>query len=42
MPSSVTHSYFSVDVYNRIDKNIKNKLKNNIEDLKTFSQGPDS
>ncbi len=41
MPSSVTHSYFSVDVYNRIDKNIKNKLKNNIEDLKTFSQGPD-
>ena len=41
MPSSVTHSYFTQDVYNNLDENIKTKLKNNIEDMKVFGQGPD-
>lgn len=41
MPSSVTHSYFSMDVYNKLNKNLKDKLKDNKEWLKTFGQGPD-
>lgn len=39
MPSSMTHSYFMRDVYNKLDKNIKNKII--LEDAKTFAQGPD-
>jgi len=39
MPSSMTHSYFMRDVYEKLDKNIKNKI--NLEDAKTFAQGPD-
>lgn len=41
MPSSNTHSYFCDDVYNKLNKNIKNKLKDNINYLKVFGQGPD-
>lgn len=41
MPSSLTHSYFSIDVYNRLNKKLKGKLKCNKEWLKTFGQGPD-
>lgn len=37
----MTHTYFAEDVYDKIDKNIKNKIKNNVNDLKTFAQGPD-
>lgn len=41
MPSSVTHSYFCTDVFNKCNKNIKNKLKDNINYFKIFGQGPD-
>ena len=37
MPSSVTHSYFASDVYNKF----KNKNKINLNYLKVFGQGPD-
>lgn len=39
MPSSMTHSYFSQDVYKKLDKNYKNRI--DLEYLKTFAQGPD-
>lgn len=39
MPSSMTHNYFMQDIYNKLEKNIKEKII--IEDAKTFSQGPD-
>jgi len=42
MASSVTHNYFSVDVYNKLSDNIKKKLSSNINDYKCFAQGPDS
>lgn len=41
MPSTMTHTYFARDVYEKLDNNIKKKLKNNIVDLETFAQGPD-
>ena len=39
MPSSMTHNYFMQDIYNKLDNNIKKSF--NIEDAKTFAQGPD-
>lgn len=41
MPSSVTHGYFSIDVFDKCNKNVKNKLKNYLNYLKVFGQGPD-
>lgn len=41
MPSSVTHYYFAGDVYNSLDSSIKRRLKSNLNDMKTFGQGPD-
>lgn len=41
MPSSNTHNYFCEDVYNNVNKNIKNKLKDHINYFKVFGQGPD-
>lgn len=41
MPSSVTHNYFSTDVYNKLNNNIKNKLKCCYDEYRIFSQGPD-
>lgn len=42
MPSSMTHAYIAKDVYNSLDKKLKNKIKKEcIEDYKTYSQGPD-
>lgn len=41
MPSSVTHAYIAQDVYKILDKKIKTKFNNYIEDYKTYSQGPD-
>ena len=40
MPSSLTHSYFAIDVYNKLDNVCKNKIKN-LDYLKIFAQGPD-
>jgi len=37
MPSTITHGYFALDVY----KKINNKKYIDIENLKTFAQGPD-
>ena len=41
MPSSVTHNYFSEDVYSKIDNNIKEKIEPCLGEYKIFSQGPD-
>jgi len=41
MPSSVTHFYFSKDVYDKCNCIIKNKLSNSINYFKVFAQGPD-
>ncbi len=41
MPASVTHAYFALDIYNKLDSSKQNILKNYIENLKTYSAGPD-
>ena len=41
MPSSNTHSYFCDDVYDKVNKNVHDKLKDNINYFKVFGQGPD-
>ena len=41
MPSSMTHTYFGIDVYNKLNKTSKNKIKDNIEYFKLFAQGSD-
>ena len=41
MPSSITHAYIAMNVYDKLDKNIQRKLLNKLEDYKTYSQGPD-
>lgn len=41
MPSSMTHTYFALDVYNKLPKNYQNKIKNNLEYYKLFAQGSD-
>lgn len=39
MPSSITHSYFMQDVYNKFEDNLKKKII--IKEAKIFAQGPD-
>lgn len=39
MPSTITHSYFSIDVYNKLDNKYKKNI--NLNKLKVFAQGPD-
>lgn len=41
MPSSITHTYFAVDVLDRLDQSIKNKINDNIKIYKVASNGPD-
>ena len=41
MPSSVTHNFFSSDVYDKLNKNIKNLIRPCLREYKVFSQGPD-
>ena len=41
MPSSVTHTYFGMDVYNRLDNKIKKLIRKDLEYYKVFCQGPD-
>lgn len=41
MPSSITHSFFSMDVYQKLNPNIKKLLQPYQEYLKTFGEGPD-
>lgn len=37
----MTHAYFARDIYKKLDKNIKEKLDNSDENLKTYGQGHD-
>lgn len=41
MPSSMTHTYFGLDVYKNLRKNYQAKIKDSIEYFKLFSQGSD-
>ena len=41
MPSSMTHCYFCIDVLDKSDKLVKNKIKDNLNYFKVFGQGPD-
>lgn len=41
MPSSMTHTYFGLDVYKCLNKNCQNKIKNSMEYFKLFCQGSD-
>lgn len=41
MPSTITHTYLSLDILNKLDNKPKNIINNNIEDYKTFAQGAD-
>lgn len=41
MPSSVTHSYFCNDVYEKVDRQVKEKLSGTLNYFKAFGQGPD-
>jgi hypothetical protein len=41
MPSTVTHAYFSMDLYDRFSNNKQNFLKPCKDQFKAFAQGPD-
>lgn len=41
MPSSMTHTYFGKDVYNSLNNECKNLIKNDLEYFKLFCQGAD-
>ena len=41
MPSSMTHTYFGLDVYDKINTQSKEKISNSLEYFKLFSQGSD-
>lgn len=41
MPSSMTHSYFAMDVYNKLDDKSKFKIEGNINNYKIYSLGTD-
>jgi hypothetical protein len=41
MPSTFTHHIFALDVYDKLDDKTKNRMKNNLEEMKLFAQGPD-
>ena len=41
MPSTITHSYISLDVYDKLNKNAINLIQNNLENFKSFAQGMD-
>ena len=41
MPSSMTHTYFGLDTFEKINDNCKDKIQGSMEYFKTFCQGPD-
>lgn len=41
MPSSMTHTYFGIDVYKKLNKTCQNKISDNLEYFKLFCQGSD-
>lgn len=41
MPSSMTHTYFGMDVYQNLSNNCKKRIENKLEYFKIFCQGSD-
>jgi len=41
MPSTITHAYFGLDVYDKLNNKQRENILPYIEQLKTFAQGPD-
>ena len=41
MPSTMTHAAMARDIYNRLNKDVKDKFNNQLEEYVTYSQGPD-
>lgn len=41
MPSSITHTYFAIDVLDGLDQNIKEKINDSIKIYRAASNGPD-
>lgn len=41
MPSTITHAYFSMDLYNRLDSKNREALESFKNQFKIFAQGPD-
>ena len=41
MPSTITHSYMARDIYNKLNRNLKHKFENELNQYITYSQGPD-
>ncbi|MBO5138179.1 MAG: zinc dependent phospholipase C family protein [Bacilli bacterium] len=41
MPATMTHAYFAIDVFNKLDGNSKMAIKNNLLQYKMFSQSTD-
>ena len=41
MAGTITHAYFAMDVFNKLDNNIKKNLSNYQNNLRTFAQGHD-
>ena len=41
MPSTITHAYMAKDIYHKLDKEIKNKFKNHLDEYITYYEGPD-
>lgn len=42
MPSSMTHAYFAKNVYDKLNNTAKDRVKNSLDNLKYYAQGPDS
>lgn len=42
MPSSMTHAYYAINVYEKLNDKSKNRIKNSLDNLKYYAQGPDS
>ena len=41
MPSSMTHTYFGLDAFNKLNDRCKDNIRDSMEYFKTFCQGPD-
>ena len=41
MAGTITHTYFAIDVYDKLDKNTKAIIENSMDSFKTFNQGFD-
>lgn len=41
LPSSITHSYFALDVYQKLPSFYQDRIQSNLEDFKLYAQGSD-